>query len=389
MADDLDPVRLRHRHLEQIVLVALRAGRLLMEAGARAEVVQEGSTMVARGLGADEVHVRVGYASVAGTVSSGSNTVTRMIEVGRHGVNVRLNHALRGLCSRIGQGGMSAEEASAAVSALVRETPRYPWYLTAAAVGLACASFGRLLGADWVAFAPILLAGAVGQGVRHQLLKAGTNVYVVAAVVGFLAAWLAGICSRLAGSATVETAMIAAVLLLVPGVPLLNAQTDIMEGHPTLGSARSVSVAMILVFIAVGVFLAQWLSGGAPPAGAPQEHGVAHQTLFGALAAAGFGVLFNFGPRSLVWAALAGALALAVRTVGLQAGWSLEAASFAAAVAVGFGVQVLHRWYAIAGNALAVAGCIPMIPGSAAAKASSGCWRSPRPSRPPLARRSC
>jgi hypothetical protein len=60
-----------------------------------------------------------------------------------------------------------------------------------------------------------------------------------------------------------------------------------------------------------------------------------HQTICGAIAAAGFGVLFNIGFRSLPWCAASGALALAVRTYCLGLGWNLEAASFAAALTVG------------------------------------------------------
>src|SRR5208283_476871 len=63
---------------------------------------------------------------------------------------------------------------------------------------------------------------------------------------------------------------------------------------------------------------------------------VLHQALFGAVAASGFGVLFNFGWRDLRWCATSGALALTIRTLGQNAGWSLEAATFAAAAAVGF-----------------------------------------------------
>lgn len=97
-----------------------------------------------------------------------------------------------------------------------------------------------------------------------------------------------------------------------------------------------------------------------------------HQTVFGGIAAAGFGVLFNIGWRALPWCAASGALALAVRTVGLDAGWSLEAASFAAALAVGGGVQLLQTRVGISRNALDVAGCIPMVPGGFAAKAILG-----------------
>jgi uncharacterized membrane protein YjjB (DUF3815 family) len=93
---------------------------------------------------------------------------------------------------------------------------------------------------------------------------------------------------------------------------------------------------------------------------------------YGAIAAAGFGVLFNFGWRDLGWCTAAGALALATRTLVLNAGLSLEAASFGAAVVLGCGVRVLRLVLGPARNALAVAGCIPMVPGSFAAKAILG-----------------
>jgi len=95
-----------------------------------------------------------------------------------------------------------------------------------------------------------------------------------------------------------------------------------------------------------------------------------HQTACGAIAAAGFGVLFNIGFRSLPWCAVSGALALAVRTCCLDGlGWNLEAASFAAALTVGAAVQALRARADISQNALDVVGCIPMVPGSFAAKA--------------------
>ena len=98
-----------------------------------------------------------------------------------------------------------------------------------------------------------------------------------------------------------------------------------------------------------------------------------HQTVCGAIAAAGFGVLFNIGFRSLPWCAASGALALAVRTYCLNGlGWNLEAASFAAALTVGAAAQVLRAHTDISQNALDVVGCIPMVPGSFAAKAILG-----------------
>ncbi|BBF92780.1 threonine/serine exporter family protein [Blastochloris tepida] len=89
-----------------------------------------------------------------------------------------------------------------------------------------------------------------------------------------------------------------------------------------------------------------------------------HQALFGAVAAAGFGVLFNFGPAMLIWCGVAGAFALAVRTAGQDLGWALEAASFAAALATSCSAILVRRWLGAAAGAVALAGCIPMVPGA-------------------------
>jgi uncharacterized membrane protein YjjB (DUF3815 family) len=92
---------------------------------------------------------------------------------------------------------------------------------------------------------------------------------------------------------------------------------------------------------------------------------VVQQAAFGAIAAAGFGVLFNFRYRRLGWCALAGALALAVRTACQDLGWNLEAASLAAAVIVTTtAVGLLRTPLGTMGGAVAVAGCIPMVPGA-------------------------
>jgi uncharacterized membrane protein YjjB (DUF3815 family) len=97
-----------------------------------------------------------------------------------------------------------------------------------------------------------------------------------------------------------------------------------------------------------------------------------HQTVFGGLAAMGFGILFNMGLRKLPWCGLAGGLALLIRTATMAQGWSIEAASFLAALAVGTVVLFLQERIGVSRNTLDVAGCIPMVPGVFAAKAILG-----------------
>jgi uncharacterized membrane protein YjjP (DUF1212 family) len=364
--------------LEPIAMVALDAGRMLMEAGANADSIDAIVAKFARGLGAERVDLRVGYASLAITIGIGPNGITRMREVGHLGVNQRLDQELWHLSDRVAAGELNLEQARAELVRLAKKTPRHSQWVMSLFVGLACASFGRLLKVDWLGTGPVFFAATLGQYVRRDLLGRHVNVYICATIVAFIASAIGGLGAHWAGSGTVITAMIASILLLVPGIPCVNAQNDILGGHPTLGSARAVSVTVILIFLAVGLWLAQMATGAADP-GVPSVNSpltwpwLIHQMGFGALAAVGFGVLFNIGFRPLPWCAVTGALALAVRTICLQSfHWNLESSSFAAAVTVGTVVQILRSRIEISQNALDVVGCIPMVPGMFAAKAILG-----------------
>lgn len=100
---------------------------------------------------------------------------------------------------------------------------------------------------------------------------------------------------------------------------------------------------------------------------------VVRQAILGAAAAAGFGVLFNAAPRSLLWCGAGGAVALAVRTFAQDSGGSLEAASFAAAIVVTTCTAgPLRKVLGSAASRIAVAGCIPMVPGAFFARSLLG-----------------
>ena len=245
-------------------MVALEGARVLMESGARAQVVHQCAEMMAHGMGAERVAFRSGYASLGITVTHGVNSITRMIDVGRHGVNHRLDQGIRQLAVRVAEGGLGPDEVRGEIARLATQTPRHKPWLVALAVGLACAAFGRLFGVDWPGSAAAVLAATIGQYLRHELIAARVNGFVIAALISFIAATLGGLGARLLGSGTINLALMASVLLLVPGVPALNAQMDIMEGSPTLGSARAVTVIMLMIFVTLGVWVAQLLTGLLP-----------------------------------------------------------------------------------------------------------------------------
>jgi uncharacterized membrane protein YjjP (DUF1212 family) len=85
----------------------------------------------------------------------------------------------------------------------------------------------------------------VGEPFNESALAYGAILVraLVAGIVSFVSAFVAGMGGRLLGSGHLEIAMMAAVLLLVPGVAVLNAQLDAIDGKPNLAVARGLRIA--------------------------------------------------------------------------------------------------------------------------------------------------
>jgi uncharacterized membrane protein YjjB (DUF3815 family) len=95
---------------------------------------------------------------------------------------------------------------------------------------------------------------------------------------------------------------------------------------------------------------------------------IIHQAIFGGIASAGFGVLFNCPPRVILHCIGSGAMALAIRTGCQSANLNLPESAFFAALAVATAERVLQPFQETRGSIIALVGAIPMVPGSTAAK---------------------
>ena len=206
-----------------------------MESGAKAEVVRNGIEMVVKGLGAETIAVRIGYASISLTVRDGGDAGQTPFHAfcrwAHHGVNLQLNNAARALAVRASQGSLTPEAIVEEVAGLRKKTPKHHWVTVALATG----SCLRLL---WS------IARYRCNGVSAHLVcwlhRPDDPALHGAQQTECVQPWsrssplpprqLGALISQLVGSITPEMAMFASVLLLVPGVPSMNAQTDIMEG---------------------------------------------------------------------------------------------------------------------------------------------------------------
>ena len=95
---------------------------------------------------------------------------------------------------------------------------------------------------------------------------------------------------------------------------------------------------------------------------------IIHQAIFGGIASAGFGILFNCPPRIILHCIGSGAMALAIRTGCQSANLNLPEAAFLAALAVATAARVFQPFQETRGSIIALVGAIPMVPGSTAAK---------------------
>lgn len=82
------------------------------------------------------------------------------------------------------------------------------------------------------------MAAAVAAWVRMELNRRHLNYFLVVLITALVASLLAG--NALWLSQTPQSAPTAAVLLLVPGVPLINASVDIPRGHISAGAVTGI-----------------------------------------------------------------------------------------------------------------------------------------------------
>lgn len=245
--------------LSEIARLALTVGRMLMEWGANARSIHEAISHVALGLGCDSAEALCQHAAIIIMLRRGEEGCSQMGKVGEHGVNLRGMQNLQEVVLRVSRGELSYSEARSEVNQIPTRTKQYPLWIVCIATGLACSAFGRLLDADWSSFLPTMVGAATGQWLRHALLSRGYNIFLTAGVVSFVASSLAVIGARLAGSTHLDVAMVSAILLLIPGVPVLNAQIDVIEGKPNLAISRALRITFLLLFMALGLSLSQSL----------------------------------------------------------------------------------------------------------------------------------
>lgn len=352
--------------------VTLRLGRLMLVNGADSARVQADVATLAQ---------RLGYEA---QILARAEGLLLTLE-DEHGFRTKLGHAISGMTVNMG--------ALAALDDIVRKpatTPdvetidrqldaiegagnRYPHWLVAIGMGLSAASLARLFGGAWSVVGVSMLVGIVNLVLRQRFAALPMNPIATAAVVALASGLVGAFAMKAFPGASPTLCLVAAGMILVPGVPLINGVGETLGGHVGTGIARLMVGAITVMAIAFGLFLAASLAGATLSVeSATALLPVGEDLLFSALAAIGFVLLFNV-PAEAAWACmLCGTAGHGLRTALGQIGLNLVAGSLVGAFAAGLLARFLAQRFKVPAITFAFPGVVAMVPGSYAFRAGIG-----------------
>jgi uncharacterized membrane protein YjjP (DUF1212 family) len=136
--------------------------------------------------------------------------------------------------------------------------PHYPRFIILSSVALAGSAFCALFGGKGVELTVAFVATFVGMFVRQESLKKRFNPYVSIFFASFTASIISGLSMKLGLGNSPELAFATSVLFLVPGVPLINSFTDMIDGNILNGVVRGIHGLIIAFAIALGLLCAKF-----------------------------------------------------------------------------------------------------------------------------------
>ena len=360
--------------IEDVAHQTLHVGRLLLGSGADTAEVQESMVRFAAAFGC-ETHLVVTYEALLLTVVSGEQFRTKISHrVPAMNVNMAAVAAVSNLLGEVEAGRWRLSEAQKELDDVEDRSPVYGRWLIVIALGLTAASLARLFGGDWPTFWVSWLAGSLGMWLRQMLGRRGFNLFFIPFAAALLSGVIGGAAVLLGVSATPALCLVAPGMIIVPGVPLVNALQDMIKNHMTVGLARLGLGSLITLAITFGLFAAMSLTGAKIPVEAPLRLlPIPEDALFSALAALGYLFLFNV-PARIAWACIVcGVASHTARTLCLHLGVDVVSGTLIGALAVGFLAQGFARHFRAPAVAFAFPGVVAMIPGAFAFRAVIGC----------------
>lgn len=232
----------------------LEIGTMLMSSGASTSRIKITVDRIAEGFGyQSDLSITPSAIILSLKRRENSHLFNSLKQTSAQGINFRVVSGISRMSWRIAEENWSLDQIKAEINRLA-SLPRYPRWVVVTVVGLAGASLCRLFGGDPREMLVTFIATLIGLTVRDEALKLRFNPLLSAFSASLTASMISGFFILRGGGKAEPFA--ASVLFLVPGVPLINAFIDLIDGNIENSIARGVSGLTILFAVALGFSVA-------------------------------------------------------------------------------------------------------------------------------------
>lgn len=232
---------------------------MLLEYGAESRLIEQISSRLGIALGCSSIEISLIPSAIVLTTLIGESSVTTTRRAHSQPINMSIVHQIVTICiltEKHPRDIMLIERKLADVHA-----NHYPKWLVIPMIGLSCAAFSHLQGADVAGFLITFLAAAVGMFVRMELSKRNYSMLIVFAFTAFVCTLIASLSLYHGLSSTGGIVLSSSVLLLVPGFPYINAMLDAFKGYICMGWGRWAEATLLTLMTSLGIMLAIGLLG--------------------------------------------------------------------------------------------------------------------------------
>lgn len=172
-----------------------------------------------------------------------------------HVINFRLISGISRMSWNVVTKGLSLDEIRAELDRL-SALPHYPRLVVLSLVSIADSAFCFAFGGNTTELAITFIATFFGLFIRQEAAKKKFNLYFCVFFGSLAASLVSGAFIKFGIVVNAEHAFATSVLFLVPGIPLINSFTDLIDGNIQNGLVRGINGLMIAFSIALGLLVA-------------------------------------------------------------------------------------------------------------------------------------
>ncbi len=239
--------------INKLCKLLLEIGSLLMSSGANTARIRITIMRIANGYGYN-AELLITHRALMLTLYDEDKDYffSRLKRTSPHGANFRMVSGISRMSWRIMDEKWELDQVQQELDRL-KSLPHYSRLITLSMVALAGASFCRLFGGSYIEMIVAFIATFAGLFVRQEAVKKSFNAYLCIFFAALVSSLIAGLSVKLQFGAHPDYAFATSVLYLIPGIPLINSLSDLLDGNLMNGIVRGIHGLIIAFSIASGL----------------------------------------------------------------------------------------------------------------------------------------